>query len=101
MAVAHYQDEVDGGIFSPTKNGNEAVLSTPAFPLSPETSYGKEMSVCLLFIYFNSTINILAVTEEELYFFFSPSENTSTIPPAHSLQPKGQQPVWAVQNQSW
>ncbi|NXW18147.1 TENS3 protein, partial [Circaetus pectoralis] len=43
MAVARYQDEIDGGIFSPTKNGNEAVPSTPAFPLSPETSYGKEI----------------------------------------------------------
>ncbi|XP_067147289.1 tensin-3 isoform X4 [Apteryx mantelli] len=37
MAIACYQDEIDGGIFSPTKNGNEAVSSTPAFPLSPET----------------------------------------------------------------
>lgn len=42
MAVACYQDEIDGGIFSPTKNGNELVPSTPAFPLSPETPYGKE-----------------------------------------------------------
>ncbi|XP_062425594.1 tensin-3 isoform X1 [Rhea pennata] len=41
MAVACYQDEIDGGIFSPTKNGNEAVSSTPAFPLSPETPYVK------------------------------------------------------------
>ncbi|XP_056194678.1 tensin-3 isoform X9 [Falco biarmicus] len=41
MTVARYQDEIDGGIFSPTKNGNEAVPSTPAFPLSPETSYVK------------------------------------------------------------
>ncbi|KFW72977.1 Tensin-3 [Pygoscelis adeliae] len=47
MAVAHYQDEVDGGIFSPTKNGNEAVLSTPAFPLSPETSYAKRSAAHL------------------------------------------------------
>ncbi|NXK80979.1 TENS3 protein, partial [Amazona guildingii] len=39
MAVACYQDEIDGGIFSPTKNGNELVPSTPAFPLSPETPY--------------------------------------------------------------
>lgn len=45
MSVVCYEDEIDGGIFSPTKNGNEAVPSTPAFPLSPETSYGKEMSV--------------------------------------------------------
>ncbi|KAM6104192.1 tensin-3 isoform 3-T3 [Theristicus caerulescens] len=41
MGVAHYQDKIDGGIISPTKNGNEAVTSTPAFPLSPETSYVK------------------------------------------------------------
>ncbi|NXV24058.1 TENS3 protein, partial [Cepphus grylle] len=47
MAVAFYQDEIDGGIISPTKNGNEAVPSTPAFPLSPET-YGKEMSAAHL-----------------------------------------------------
>ncbi|MEE6507399.1 hypothetical protein FKM82_021341 [Ascaphus truei] len=33
-------DEVDN-IFSPTKNGNEAVPPTPAFPISPETPYGK------------------------------------------------------------
>uniref|UniRef100_A0A672TTZ0 Tensin 3 n=1 Tax=Strigops habroptila TaxID=2489341 RepID=A0A672TTZ0_STRHB len=39
MAVACYQDEIDGGVFSPTKNGNELVPSTPAFPLSPETPY--------------------------------------------------------------
>ncbi|XP_051468833.1 tensin-3 isoform X3 [Apus apus] len=41
IAVACYQDEIDGRIFSPTKNGNEAGSSTPAFPLSPETSYVK------------------------------------------------------------
>uniref|UniRef100_A0A672TSD6 Tensin 3 n=1 Tax=Strigops habroptila TaxID=2489341 RepID=A0A672TSD6_STRHB len=41
MAVACYQDEIDGGVFSPTKNGNELVPSTPAFPLSPETPYVK------------------------------------------------------------
>ncbi|XP_075274652.1 tensin-3 isoform X10 [Opisthocomus hoazin] len=45
MALAHYQDEIDGGIFSPVKNGNEAVQSTPAFPLSPETSYDKTPSL--------------------------------------------------------
>ncbi|NXQ99170.1 TENS3 protein, partial [Sagittarius serpentarius] len=41
MGVARYQDEIDGGVFSPTKNGNEAVPPTPAFPLSPETPYAK------------------------------------------------------------
>ncbi|CAM4594713.1 unnamed protein product [Lepidochelys kempii] len=44
MSVARYQedlDEVDRGIFSPTKNGNEAVPPTPAFPVSPETPYVK------------------------------------------------------------
>ncbi|KAM8811483.1 tensin-3 [Eudromia elegans] len=39
--TACYQDEIDGGIYSPTKNGNEAVSSTPSFPLSPETPYVK------------------------------------------------------------
>ncbi|NXL02835.1 TENS3 protein, partial [Mesembrinibis cayennensis] len=47
MSVAHYQDKIDGGIFSPTKNGNEAVTSTPAFPLSPETSYAKKSAAHL------------------------------------------------------
>ncbi|NXG45635.1 TENS3 protein, partial [Psilopogon haemacephalus] len=41
VAVAHYQDELDGEVFSPAKNGSETALSTPAFPLSPETSYVK------------------------------------------------------------
>ncbi|NXP08582.1 TENS3 protein, partial [Thinocorus orbignyianus] len=41
MSVACSRDEIDGGICSPTKNGNEAVPSTPAFPLSPETPYVK------------------------------------------------------------
>ncbi|XP_061852978.1 tensin-3 isoform X2 [Colius striatus] len=41
IPVACYQDEIDGRIFSPTKNGNEAIPSTPAFPLSTETSYVK------------------------------------------------------------
>ncbi|XP_025889490.1 tensin-3 isoform X2 [Nothoprocta perdicaria] len=39
--MACYQDEIDGGIYSPTKNGNETVSSTPSFPLSPETPYVK------------------------------------------------------------
>ncbi|NXI45017.1 TENS3 protein, partial [Galbula dea] len=47
MAVAHYQDEIDGGVFSPTKNGNEAVSSTPVFPLSPETPYAKRSAAHL------------------------------------------------------
>ncbi|XP_051840457.1 tensin-3 isoform X2 [Antechinus flavipes] len=34
-------DVIDGGIFSTTKNGNESVAPTPAFPLSSETSYVK------------------------------------------------------------
>ncbi|NXE94184.1 TENS3 protein, partial [Menura novaehollandiae] len=41
MVVVHYQDEIDGGIFSPIKNGNEAVTLTSAFPLSPEMTYAK------------------------------------------------------------
>ncbi|NWI17683.1 TENS3 protein, partial [Crypturellus soui] len=39
--MACYQDEIDGGIYSPTKNGNEAVSSTPPFVLSPATPYVK------------------------------------------------------------
>ncbi|XP_071285975.1 tensin-3 isoform X5 [Agelaius tricolor] len=39
MIVVHYQDEIDGGIFSTIKNGNEAVTFTSAFPLSPEVTY--------------------------------------------------------------
>ncbi|NXF97312.1 TENS3 protein, partial [Eubucco bourcierii] len=47
MGVARYQDEVDGEVFSPAKNGNETALSTPAFPLSPETSYAKRSAAHL------------------------------------------------------
>lgn len=51
MVIVHYQDEIDGGIFSPIKSGNEAVTFTSAFPLSPEMTYGKKMSVSIyLFI---------------------------------------------------
>ncbi|XP_077035609.1 tensin-3 isoform X4 [Agelaius phoeniceus] len=39
MIVVHYQDEIDGGIFSTIKNGNEAVTFTSAFPLSPDVTY--------------------------------------------------------------
>ncbi|XP_063260608.1 tensin-3 isoform X5 [Prinia subflava] len=39
MIAVHYQDEIDGGIFSTIKNGNEAVTFTSAFPLSPEMTY--------------------------------------------------------------
>ncbi|NXP84030.1 TENS3 protein, partial [Passerina amoena] len=41
MIVVHYQDEIDGGIFSTIKNGNEAVTFTSAFPLSPDVTYAK------------------------------------------------------------
>ncbi|NWW75976.1 TENS3 protein, partial [Climacteris rufus] len=41
MVVVHCQDEIDRGIFSTIKNGNEAVTFTPAFPLSPEMTYAK------------------------------------------------------------
>ncbi|XP_076974847.1 tensin-3 isoform X2 [Tamandua tetradactyla] len=34
-------DVIDGRIFSPTKNSNESVSPTPAFPVSPETPYVK------------------------------------------------------------
>ena len=42
-------DAVDGRIFSPTSSGSESVSPTPAFPVSPETPYGKNeagLSVC-------------------------------------------------------
>ncbi|XP_036594215.1 tensin-3 [Trichosurus vulpecula] len=45
--VASYPQEldvVDGRIFSPTKNGNESVPPTPAFPVTPETPYVKTPS---------------------------------------------------------
>lgn len=52
MVVVHYQDEIEGGIFSTIKNGNEAVTFTSAFSLSPEMTHGKKMSVSTyLFIY--------------------------------------------------
>lgn len=92
MTAVHYQDEIDQGIFSTIKKGNEAVTFTSAFPLSPEMTYGKKMSIYLC-IYFNSTIDILAVTEEELPFPLSPSDSTSSMSSADSFQPKGQQPV--------
>ncbi|XP_069469436.1 tensin-3 isoform X2 [Ambystoma mexicanum] len=44
MNISGYQssrDEVDSSIFSPTKNGNDSVPPTPAFPVSPETPYMK------------------------------------------------------------
>lgn len=45
MIVVHYQDEIDGGVFSTIKNGNEAVTFTSAFPLSPEVKYGKKTTL--------------------------------------------------------
>ncbi|KFP07556.1 Tensin-3 [Calypte anna] len=47
MAVACYQDEIDGEIFSPVKNGNEALSSTSVFSLSPETSSAKRSAARL------------------------------------------------------
>ncbi|NWS27977.1 TENS3 protein, partial [Polioptila caerulea] len=41
MIIVRYQDEIDGGIFSTIKNGNEAVTFTSAFPLSPEMTHVK------------------------------------------------------------
>ncbi|NXE64804.1 TENS3 protein, partial [Calcarius ornatus] len=48
IIVGHYQDEIDGRIFSTIKNGNETVTFALASPLSPEVTYGKKMSI---FIY--------------------------------------------------
>ncbi|NWT75663.1 TENS3 protein, partial [Prunella himalayana] len=47
MIVVHYQDEIDGGIFSPIKNGNEAVTFTSALPVSPEVTYAKRSAAHL------------------------------------------------------
>ncbi|KFO64593.1 Tensin-3 [Corvus brachyrhynchos] len=47
MVVVHYQDEIDGGIFSAIKNGNEAVTFTSAFSLSPEMTYAKRSAAHL------------------------------------------------------
>ncbi|NWV84893.1 TENS3 protein, partial [Dasyornis broadbenti] len=47
MVVAHYQDEIDGDIFSTIKNGNGAVTFTSAYPLSPEMTYAKRSAAHL------------------------------------------------------
>ncbi|NXD35448.1 TENS3 protein, partial [Copsychus sechellarum] len=47
MTTVHYQDEIDGRIFSTIKNGNEAVAFTSAFPLSPEMTYAKRSAAHL------------------------------------------------------
>lgn len=42
-------DVIDGRIFSPANSGSESISPTPAFPVSPETPYGKkkaELPVC-------------------------------------------------------
>ncbi|NXT71725.1 TENS3 protein, partial [Chaetops frenatus] len=67
MVVVHCQDEIDGGIFSTTKNGNEAVTLTSAFPLSPEMTYAKRSAAHL------------SCTE--------PFLNNNTRPPQHSKNP--------------
>ncbi|NWY21240.1 TENS3 protein, partial [Aphelocoma coerulescens] len=47
MVVVHYQDEIDGGIFSTIKNGNETVTFTSASSLSPEMTYAKRSAAHL------------------------------------------------------
>ncbi|NXO14513.1 TENS3 protein, partial [Oriolus oriolus] len=47
MVVVHYQDEIDGGIFSTVKNGNEAVTFTSGFSVSPEMTYAKRSAANL------------------------------------------------------
>lgn len=45
MVIAVYPsdlDRADGRIFSPTKSGSESLPPTPAFPVSPQTPYGKK-----------------------------------------------------------
>uniref|UniRef100_A0A8C3DGA8 Tensin 3 n=1 Tax=Corvus moneduloides TaxID=1196302 RepID=A0A8C3DGA8_CORMO len=51
MVVVHYQDEIDGGIFSAIKNGNEAVTFTSAFSLSPEMTYGNDFGCCFIYVF--------------------------------------------------
>ncbi|XP_039937079.1 tensin-3 isoform X2 [Hirundo rustica] len=46
MITVHYQDEIDEGIFSTIKNGNEAVTFTSTFPLSPEMTYVTAPPLC-------------------------------------------------------
>uniref|UniRef100_A0A803VCA3 Tensin 3 n=1 Tax=Ficedula albicollis TaxID=59894 RepID=A0A803VCA3_FICAL len=46
MTAVHYQDEIDGRIFSTIKNGNEDVTFTSAFPLSPEKTYVTTSPLC-------------------------------------------------------
>ncbi|XP_066179210.1 tensin-3 [Sylvia atricapilla] len=46
MIAVHYQDKIDGGIFSTIKNRNEAVTCTSAFPLSPEMTYVTSPPLC-------------------------------------------------------
>ncbi|NXF70853.1 TENS3 protein, partial [Sclerurus mexicanus] len=45
--VVHCQDEIGGGIFSTTKNGKDAVTSTPVISLSPEMTYAKRSAAHL------------------------------------------------------
>ncbi|XP_039404500.1 tensin-3 isoform X2 [Corvus cornix cornix] len=71
MVVVHYQDEIDGGIFSAIKNGNEAVTFTSAFSLSPEMTYGTAPPLCHQQIPSSQKIS-------------SPSELYRTIPESQS-----------------
>uniref|UniRef100_A0A8C2YG81 Tensin 3 n=1 Tax=Coturnix japonica TaxID=93934 RepID=A0A8C2YG81_COTJA len=72
MSVACYQDEIYGGIFSLARNGNEGVPSTPAFSLSPETPYGKEMFSSTSFFILIKMICLFyfCVQFLSLFFFF-------------------------------
>ncbi|KFV86249.1 Tensin-3 [Struthio camelus australis] len=87
MAVACYQDEIDGGIFSPANNGNEAVSSTPAFPLSPETPYGKKHPPHFFFFLF---VVLLAFYLSLKRNFPFPSLLVKTPPLYHQRIPSGQ-----------
>uniref|UniRef100_A0A8D0HAP9 Tensin 3 n=1 Tax=Sphenodon punctatus TaxID=8508 RepID=A0A8D0HAP9_SPHPU len=71
MGATHYRehlDEVDGGIFSPTKNGNETVPPTPAFPVSPETPYGEGGGAVRTILCLACSIGISIESNKELAF---------------------------------
>ncbi|TRZ09184.1 hypothetical protein HGM15179_017924 [Zosterops borbonicus] len=69
--AVHYQDEIDGGIFSTIKNRNEAVTFTSAFPLSPEMTYVTTPPLCHQQIPSSQKVN----SPSELYRTISESQS--------------------------
>ncbi|XP_071660783.1 tensin-3 isoform X5 [Patagioenas fasciata] len=79
MVVEHYQDEIDGGMFSPT-NGNKAAPSTPAFPLSPDTPYMKTPP-----LYNQRTTSSQKISSPSELYRASPESRSYTEAVNHSL----------------